>query len=104
MEKLFLVTRKDLSPGARASQLVHGVVEFCRLHPEGSDDWYTRSNTVVLLEVENESALSVLRDEALAQQVQMAEFREPDLDDALTCVVLGPESRPLTQHLSLAFR
>lgn len=92
--KLYLVTRADLRHGSQAAQLVHGMASFARDHHARFVEWERTSNTVVCLAVPNEAALQALLEKA--HRVSAAKeggyaistFREPDFDDALTCVVL----------------
>jgi peptidyl-tRNA hydrolase len=101
--KLYLVTRKDLAPGARASQLVHAMRQFTEEHPGVDREWFTRSNTVVLLEVPTEQVLEKLEQKARIADVPVSIFREPDLDNALTALTLGPSGAKLVRNLPLAF-
>ena len=48
--KLFLVTRRDLSAGLRAAMLCHALREFVAGHADLDREWYSTSNTLVLLE------------------------------------------------------
>lgn len=102
--KLYLVTRSDLAPGARAAQLCHAMRQWSEEEPEADRQWFAKSNTLVLLEAANESALSTLVGRARAAQVPCAEFREPDLEEALTAVAIGPTGSGLVAQLPLALR
>lgn len=102
--KLFLVVRGDLSPGARAAQLCHAMREFIEHHPEIDEEWYRVSNTVVLLEVEDESRLRSLAEDATKVGAPVTLFAEPDLDNQYTALALGPSGRNLVRRLPLAFR
>jgi hypothetical protein len=103
-EKLYVVTRGDLSPGAKIAQSVHGFREFIKVHPDVEQEWYQASNYVACLEVDDERALKSLREQAACAGVRFAEFQEPDFGDALTALVLEPgnASRKLVKHLPLA--
>lgn len=101
--KLYLVGRRDLGPGLLAAQLCHALREFVAQYPETDREWYERSNTLVLLNVDDESALSTLAERAQRLGVSVATFREPDLNHALTALALGPEGRRLVRHCGLAF-
>lgn len=102
MEKLYLVTRRDLPPGARASQLCHAMRAFVEQHPDVDRGWFERSNTLVLLEVADEDALMRLAWQAAMTGVHWSLFREPDLNDAATAVALGPNGQTLVRRLPLA--
>jgi len=48
-QKLYIVTRSDLSPGAQAVQGMHALVEFVMRNPEKARLWYEGGNTLVFL-------------------------------------------------------
>jgi hypothetical protein len=85
--KLYVVTRKDLIPGAQACQAIHAVCEFADKHPPAYRRWYKKSNYLALLSVNDERALNKYVRRARVNKIHYAEFREPDLDNALTAVV-----------------
>ena len=101
-DKLYLVTRRDLPPGSRVSQLCHAMREYVERCPASERAWYETSNTLVCLEAEDEGALRELIDKALARDVPVASFEEPDLNGALTAIALGPSAKPLVRRLPLA--
>lgn len=101
--KLYLVARRDLAPGARAAQLCHALRAFAAAYPVEDKAWYERSNTLVLLEVPDEVALSALVKKCRRRDVAVAEFREPDLGDSLTAIAIGPSGGALLRRLPLAF-
>lgn len=103
MDKLYLVTRSDLAPGVRASQLVHAQRQFAAEHPEKDLRWFHASNTVVLLEVPTEHDLARLERQARIAGTSVAVFREPDLQGALTSLALGPEGKRHVRALRKAF-
>ena len=86
--KLYLITRAGLTHGQQTAQLVHGVVEFVHQHREYAEHWRRESNVVVCVEAPNEDALTFAIDYAHAAGIKYAEFREPDMDNALTSVVM----------------
>lgn len=100
--KLFLVTRQDLAPGLRAAQLCHALRAFGEEHPAVDREWFTSSNTLVCLETRTEEELRLLLGQARGEGVAVSEFLEPDLDNALTAIALGPEGRRLVRRLPLA--
>lgn len=100
--KLYLVTRKDLPPGAQAAQLVHGMAEFAEEHPETFKAWKEASNTVVCLSVRDEEKLHALASEACAAEHRFSLFHEPDFGNAVTVVVLEPKAEALVKDLRLA--
>lgn len=94
--KLYLVTRADLRHGSQAAQLVHGMATFARDYPSTFLEWERTSNTVVCLAARDENSLDELLSkahglsEASENGLAISNFREPDFDDALTCIVLEP--------------
>jgi hypothetical protein len=71
-------------------------------HPELLADWHARSNTLVVLAVEDEPALLRLERDAHDGGYRVAAFREPDLGYALTALALEPAGRRLVRRVSLA--
>ena len=86
--KLYVVTRKDLPPGAQACQAIHAVCEFAAKHPEAYQKWYKDSNYLAFLSVKDTWALNKYVMRAACDNILCAEFREPDLGYALTAIVL----------------
>lgn len=104
--KLYLVVRGDLPRGAQAVQAAHALTDFFQEYPGIVQEWYTTSNHLCLLSVENEQRLQDLYDQALEGYVQAASFYEPDLNDELTAIALAPseEARILVRDLRLALQ
>lgn len=88
--KLYVVTRRDLRPGAQAVQACHAARQFAAEHPDLERAWFEASNTLALLAVPDEPALAQLAARASARGLRVAAFREPDLGDALTAIALEP--------------
>jgi len=101
--KLFLVTRRDLSAGLRAAMLCHALREFGAGFGEIDREWYTTSNTLVLLETEDLTSLSALADRAVQEGVPVSRFEEPDLGNVLAAIAIAPTGRKLVRDLPLAF-
>jgi peptidyl-tRNA hydrolase len=104
MWKLYLALRSDLTPGAKIAQACHGLRAFVAAHPELDANWHTNSNNLVVVEVRDETALENLATKATAKGVPFAPFREPDFDDSLTCIALGPGGDKLVSSAPLALR
>ena len=102
-DKLFVVVDQALPPGARLAQAVHGALAFAAEHPEVERAWRERSNTVAVLACDG-GRLPLLLERAEIDAVPVATFREPDLGDRMTAVVLGPgaRSRRLVRNFPLA--
>ena len=85
--RLYFVTRTDLSEGRRAAQLIHAM-----------DDWSQRfgpqQGTVIVYEVPDEETLVQLRNTLGPNTVA---FREPDLGHSMTAISTehGPLDLPL---------
>lgn len=103
-DKLFLVTRRDLSPGYQAVQSCHVMRQFVADHPERDNEWFKASNYLALLSVENEIELMRLIVQASDNGISWSAFREPDIDGAITGIALEPgiKSRELCKNLPLA--
>jgi peptidyl-tRNA hydrolase len=100
--KLYLVTREDLSHGQQAVQAAHALQEFNIHHPELARDWHSKSNTLAFLAVPDEKALGVLLRKARDRFTPVSAFREPDRQDELTALAIGPEGKRLVRDLPLA--
>ena len=101
--KLFLVTRRDLNAGLRAAMLCHALREFTEGHEKIDAEWYSKSNTLVLLETDGLDSLLELADLATRKGVPISRFKEPDLGGVLAAVAIGPSGRKLVRDLPLAF-
>lgn len=101
-KKLYAVVRSDLDPAAKACQAAHALREFARAFPFIEADWWRSSNTLVLLETED---LTALEDKAHKEKVSCVRFVEPDWhpEGVLTALALGPDARKLVSKLKLAF-
>jgi len=100
--KLYLVVRRDLSPGQQAVQACHAMREFVAEHKETDLSWYMSSNHLALLSVQDEAELHRLVNRAARRGVRFSLFREPDRNDELTAIALEPAARRLCQDLPLA--
>lgn len=92
-DKLYLVTRNNLSVGYQIAQTAHAVAEFIKQNPEAADRWYEISNSIICLEVEDGAALSALQEDAVRQGLSVTEFREPDLGDEITALAFSPSEK-----------
>lgn len=102
--KLYIVVRNDLSPGQQAVQSCHALREFVERYPDEDRRWFENSNTLVLLGVANSRGLFRLFDRACNQDVPVALFREPDMNNDVTAIAIGPLGRNLCRNLSLALQ
>jgi peptidyl-tRNA hydrolase len=104
MDKLYIIVRDDLSPGQQAVQGMHALRQFVAECSDADIFWFATSNTLAVLSVPNERALGVLYRKAKDRSVPVAAFREPDRDNEMTSIAIGPTGRILTKNLPLAFR
>lgn len=104
MEKLYVITRADLSAGARCAQSCHALRLFAEEHPDADREWYRASNNLVVLEAQDEGALLGLAAKAKSLGVPASEFREPDFADAVTAIALGGDAQRLVSSLPLALK
>ena len=98
--------RADLCPGSQAVQAIHAMREFVERHPEVDREWFLNSNYLALLSVEDENELHWFIDRAATQGIKYAAFKEPDLDNQVTALVLEPgkRSKRLCARLPLALK
>ncbi len=101
-EKLYVVTRRDLSPGQQAVQSIHAAVEFCLEYPQITRKWHNNSNYLVFLAVNDEEELGTLCADATETGISFAVFHEPDIDDELTAIAIEPAGAKLCKGMRLA--
>lgn len=65
-------------------------------------DWYENSNYIALLSVEDEQKLVELAEKALRKGIRFSVFREPDIDNEVTAIVMEPRAKGLCSKLRLA--
>ena len=87
------------------AQACHGMRQFCEEHPALDKEWFANSNYIVVLSAKDETHLFKTMEKAIQENVSFSAFREPDLDDTVTAVVLGPSagSAKICKRLPLAF-
>lgn len=105
-QKLYVVTREDLSPGSQAVQGMHALTEFSMYYKDKYEDWYRQSNHLCFLAVRNELELGVLCGKLFREGIVHSIFREPDLDMSLTAVAIEAtdQASAAVAKLSLALR
>ena len=105
-DKLYLVTRRDIAPGYQAVQSCHGMRQFTADHPEIDKEWFTTSNFLALLSVENEVELMRLIVHAQDAGIRWSAFREPDIDGQITSIAMEPgeATRDLCKNLPRALK
>lgn len=105
-DKLFVVTRRDMSPGYQAVQSCHAIRQFTAEHPERDSEWYSMSNYIALLSVADEVELMRLVVSAKDHGLRWSTFREPDVDGQITAIALEPHPKTveLCRGLPLALK
>lgn len=105
-DKLYLITRRDISPGYQAVQSCHALRQFTEEHPEIDKEWFTRSNYLCLLSAKNEEELYSFICRAKDNNIRVSIFREPDIGNQITAIALEPgeKSKQLTSGLKLALK
>ena len=105
-DKLYIVVRNDLPPGAQLAQAVHAKDEFAQKFPSINQAWYDQSNYICVLQVADEDSLAALEGEATRLEIKYACFCEPDRDHGLTALALEPDdaTKMLCKNLQLALR
>lgn len=98
--------RKDLTPGAKLAQSVHAAFRFADDWRYTTQKWMDNSEYICILEAENEEKLNNLLEKAVQENIPSSFFREPDFDNSLTAIALGPcaQSKKLCSNLPLALR
>lgn len=82
---------------------MHAAIDYAMAHKPS--EWWSSSNTLVVLEVDNEQELLTLESEASKKGIKLSLFREPALGMQATALALDPlndEARLLTKKLKLA--
>lgn len=101
-DKLYVIVRADLSPGAQAVQGMHAMRQFIDDYPEEEKEWFQVSNHVAFLKVDDEAALLKMAERLSRRGMIVSVFREPDLDHSLTALATNHRSREYVAHLKLA--
>lgn len=105
MEKVYVVVRADLPPGAQIAQACHALSAYAADFPEAHADWHRAGQNLVVLQAPDEEALSaILLGPALRDVVRSAWFREPDLAGQLTACAFSGDAERALSSLPLALR
>lgn len=105
-QKLYIVIRGDLNPGAQIAQAAHACFAFALKHPEITKEWNEKSNYIAVLSVKDEDELRKLQLKLEIQGLKFASFYEEDFDNSLTAIAIEPgdQSRKLTSSYPLALK
>lgn len=103
-DKIYLVTHGNLSAGYQIAQVAHVMADYIMRHPSSASQWHSISNSLIVLEAKDASALSELQERAKNRSMEVQEFREPDLGDEITALAFtpSPKVRRLLSNLPLA--
>lgn len=103
-DKLYVVTRRDISPGYQGVQSQHAIRQFTADHPERDAEWFTGSNFLAWLSVADEVELMRLVVQAQDLGLRWSAWREEDVGGAITAIAIEPHSKAaeLCKGLSLA--
>lgn len=105
MDRLYVVTRADLAPGAQLAQSCHAVSAFAVANPEQHREWHKTGQNLVVLAVANETTLCALLASLEDQHgFSCAAFFEPDFSDELTAFAVSGDAGKLLSSLPLALR
>lgn len=105
VQKLTVVSRRDLTPGYQSTQAIHAAIKFVFEFPQIAQKWYPDPYLAVL-SVENESELQQLIQKLENSNLKYSIFRESDIDDQITAICIEPsdETRRITSSLPLMLK
>ena len=86
-DKLYVITRTDLSKSQQAVQAGHALAEFmlnCNLDHNRYNKW--ENGTLVYLKVKDEVDLKCLTHELNYARIEHIAFEEPDINNQLTAI------------------
>lgn len=104
--RLYIAVRSDLPVGLAAAQAVHAAFSFATRHPSITGPWQRDSQYLVIVTVPDEVALIGLASNAIARNLEVATWHEPDMAGEATAVALEPglAARRLCSNLPLLGR
>lgn len=88
--KLYIITHSDLPVGYQVPQVTHAAMEFAASFPAERAEWYRTSNSVIVLNCQNERKLIEFSLKLKEKGIAFAEFREPDIGNELTAIAICP--------------
>ena len=89
-QKLYVITREDLSPAYQAVQSAHVIADFIFQHGDKANVWHNISNSIIILSAPAERDLYAVLKTLRGLNISFTQFNEPDLGYALTAVALAP--------------
>lgn len=105
-DKLYVVTRRDISPGYQGVQSQHAVRQFTADHPERDAEWFAVSQFLAWLSVADEIELMRLLTGAKDRGLKWSAYREPDVGGQITAIAIEPHPKTveLCKGLQLALK
>lgn len=105
-DKLYVVTRRDISPRYQGVQSQHAAIQFAFDHADRGAEWFTNSNYLAWLSVADEIELMRLISLAKDHGLRWSAFREPDVGGQITAIAIEPHPKTaeLCKGLPLALR
>lgn len=103
VEKLRVISRRDLKLPYQAVQAGHAAIQFQHEYPKLAKNWFHNSNYLIFLSVNNEEELKSLIDRAKSENIQISVFTEPDINNEITAIALEPciKAKKLTSGIPL---
>jgi hypothetical protein len=104
-DKLYCITRRDLSLGQQAVQLTHSSLNFAIEHPKQFKAWHKNSNFLCLLSVDSLTELEQILNSLKNLDIKYSLFFEEDINNELTYITLeaSESSKIFCSKLKLAF-
>ncbi len=95
-----------MSGGYQATQSAHAALQFSVAFPDLTRKWHDESNYLVVLACADEAELLSLAERAAERMLCYTVFREPDIGNEITAIVIEPgdETSRLLSNLPLALR
>jgi len=87
-------------------QSAHSSIQYIFDFPSESKEWFTNSNYLIFLSVENEKELIGLTEKLSQEGILFSKFYEPDLNNQLTAIAFlsSDKTKKLTHHLPLLLK
>lgn len=87
-------------------QSAHAAINFVFENNSRAGPWFSDSNYLVMLSVENELELEKLINKCARKNLIHTIFREPDLDNSITAIAIEPsqQTQKLVSNLPLLLK
>lgn len=106
MQRIYVIVRGDLEPGAQMAQSGHAAFSFALAHAAACRAWQATDNNLVVLAAKNEAELDALRMRLSEVVERRIHVHEPDLGWQLTAIAFegNPIASRMVASLPLALR